>query len=98
MKKSSIDPDFYEATCEERSYGDPHLDSEKIWAKYHSIQNACKKHAESCRSCQIAIMDDEGNPQFFSEACPTGYQLLTEYYEWENKIFDLLAGSGGNES
>jgi hypothetical protein len=32
----------------------------------------CRMHADTCRECFVPIMDEEGNPQFISEACAKG--------------------------
>ena len=37
------------------------------------------QHAQSCRRCSAPIIDPEGNPGLFGEACPAGLKLLVGY-------------------
>jgi hypothetical protein len=53
------------------------------------------RHARRCRECGHPIIDAEGNPGYFGEACATGVQLLARYCEltggpipaWVKKLF-----------
>ncbi len=51
----------------------------------------CRMHASTCRECFIPIMDEEGNPQFISEACAKGAELLRTYMKLESDYFAILA-------
>ena len=42
--------------------------------KLRQAAEICRRHAETCKECFIPIMDEEGNPQFVSEACAEGAQ------------------------
>ncbi len=35
----------------------------------------CRMHADTRRECFAPIMDEEGNPQFVSEACSEGAEV-----------------------
>jgi hypothetical protein len=50
--------------------------------------NLCRIHAETCTECFIPIMDEEGNPQFVSEACAKGAELLRTYRKMEANYFN----------
>jgi len=41
--------------------------------------NAARTHARRCRQCCYPILDEEGNPGLFGEACRTGLRLLIAY-------------------
>lgn len=43
-----------------------------------ALQEA-REHAESCARCYRPIVDDEGNPGLFGEACRPGLVLLVRY-------------------
>ncbi len=43
------------------------------------IELATQEHAASCRKCIAPIVDAEGNPGYFNEACPDGLKLLVKY-------------------
>jgi hypothetical protein len=53
------------------------------------------RHARRCHECSHPIIDEEGNPGLFGEACPTGVRLLARYCEvtgdpipaWVKKLF-----------
>ena len=51
----------------------------------------CRRHAETCKECFIPIMDEEGNPQYESEACADGAKLLRMYRKLES---DYFSGKG----
>lgn len=38
-----------------------------------------QRHRKKCRNCCYPIIDDEGNPGRFSDACDTGLPLLVRY-------------------
>jgi len=42
---------------------------------------AAAKHAITCRKCFMPIMDEEGNPGYFAEACRQGLPLLVAYVQ-----------------
>ena len=48
----------------------------------------CRMHADTCRECFVPIMDEEGNPQFVSEACAIGAELLLIYRKAEADYFN----------
>ena len=48
----------------------------------------CRMHAEACTECFVPIMDEEGNPQFVSEACAEGAELLRTYRKIEADYFN----------
>jgi hypothetical protein len=48
----------------------------------------CRKHADTCRECFVPIMDEEGNPQFESDACAKGVALLRRYRKMEADYFN----------
>lgn len=39
----------------------------------------CQSHAKHCYRCSHPIIDAEGNPGYFSEACLEGLGLLARY-------------------
>lgn len=46
-----------------------------------------QSHARKCRSCAMPIVaDEEGNPGFYSEACPTGAVLLRTWQSLEGAL------------
>ena len=47
----------------------------------------CRMHANTCTECFVPIMDEEGNPQFVSEACAEGAELLRTYRKAEADYF-----------
>ena len=47
----------------------------------------CRKHADTCRKCFVPIVDEEGNPQYESEACANGAKLLRMYRKLESDYF-----------
>lgn len=47
----------------------------------------CRRHAETCRECFVPIVDEEGNPQYESEACADGAKLLRIYRKLESDYF-----------
>jgi hypothetical protein len=49
--------------------------------------DACQRHAKTCRECFMPIIDEEGNPGYFGEACKKGHLLLTEYVALESDFF-----------
>lgn len=40
---------------------------------------AAAAHAAACRRCSMPIIDPEGNPGLYGEACPAGLRLLVGY-------------------
>lgn len=48
----------------------------------------CRVHADTCRECFVPIMDEEGNPQFASEVCAEGAELLWTYRKMEADYFN----------
>ena len=57
--------------------------------KYSTLERAegrARNHARKCTACFIPIIDDEGNPGYFSEACATGYRILGEYVKAEKAV------------
>ena len=42
---------------------------------------AAAKHAITCRKCFMPIMDEEGYPGYFAEACRQGLPLLVAYVQ-----------------
>jgi hypothetical protein len=48
----------------------------------------CRMHADTCRECFVPIMDEEGNPQFISESCAKGAELLRIYRKAEADYFN----------
>ncbi len=48
----------------------------------------CRRRAETCKECFVPIMDEEGNPQFVSEACAEGAGLLRIYRKAEADYFN----------
>ena len=48
--------------------------------------NEAQHHAKICRKCYMPIMDEEGNPGYYSEACTKGFELLKEYEKQESLI------------
>lgn len=53
------------------------MDIEKV----NAAEAAARKHATKCRKCCVPIVDDEGNPKYFSEACADGVRLLVAYVD-----------------
>jgi hypothetical protein len=53
----------------------------------------CRIHADSCRECFVPIVDEEGNPQYESEACAEGAKLLRIYRKWESDYFGGKEGT-----
>ena len=49
----------------------------------------CREHAEKCHDCAVPILDEEGNPQYMSEACAAGAKLLTDFHAAENNYFKI---------
>ena len=47
----------------------------------------CRMHADNCRECFVPIVDEEGNPQYESEACADGAKLLRMYRKLESDYF-----------
>jgi hypothetical protein len=48
----------------------------------------CRTHAKTCKECFVPIMDEEGNPQFISEACAEGAEHLRIYRKLEADYFN----------
>ncbi len=48
-----------------------------------AASDACMGHARTCGKCYVPIMDEEGNPQYLSEACERGRILLQNYMDLE---------------
>ncbi len=48
----------------------------------------CRKLADTCGECFVPIMDEEGNPQFVSEACEEGAEFLRIYRKAEADYFN----------
>lgn len=46
----------------------------------------CQKHAASCYECCMPIVDEEGNPGYFGEACKAGHGLLKRYTDLEAQL------------
>jgi len=44
-----------------------------------SAIRAAHKHAAACGACAHPIVDAEGNPGYFGEACKEGFILLVAY-------------------
>lgn len=40
---------------------------------------AAMLHAATCPRCSQPIVDEEGNPGYFGEACPAGRDILAAY-------------------
>ena len=51
----------------------------------HAFLDA-QEHAERCRRCCIPIMDQEGNPGYFGEACEVGARILLRYVNAEKAL------------
>ena len=49
-----------------------------------------RRHAKHCRSCYHPIIDDEGNPGYFGEACKAGFVILKLYTEAESAVMDAM--------
>ncbi len=37
------------------------------------------RHSLTCTRCSMPIVDEEGNPGYFGEACPAGRDILAAY-------------------
>lgn len=85
-----IDVERYTANCEARSYGDDFITDNEIEIAFEAAAIACRRHADHCQNCFVPIFDEEGNPQYKSEACATGAALLDIYNKREAQMFDLL--------
>jgi len=46
--------------------------------QYYCVACEAEIHARTCTSCLVPIVDDEGNPQFRSEACKVGARLIDD--------------------
>jgi hypothetical protein len=53
------------------------------------LSDKCLRHAQTCRECFYPIMDEEGNPQYESEACSKGSELLKAYNKLEAMYFGM---------
>jgi hypothetical protein len=51
-------------------------------------QSEARQHAATCRRCFVPIIDEEGNPGLFSEACAQGAAILREYVEAEKAVME----------
>ena len=51
--------------------------------RMRTASGKCFDHARTCRECYHLIFDEEGNPQYVSEACAEGAKLLTEFRQAE---------------
>jgi len=51
------------------------------------LTQQCWNHADTCKDCYMPIMDEEGNPQYISEACSEGAELLRKYRKLESEYF-----------
>jgi len=60
-----------------------------IKEQYYKISDKCYQHSKTCKKCNHPIMDDEGNPQFISEACSKGAELLKEFNRLEKLVFSI---------
>ena len=57
-------------------------------------RRAAVKHAESCRKCIAPIIDEEGNPGDFGEACKNaGLKLLVRYCQLTNTFVPSWASA-----
>lgn len=45
-------------------------------------------HARECHLCFHPIIDEEGNPQYMSEACAEGAVILQAYINAENALLN----------
>lgn len=48
----------------------------------------CRMHARNCKECFVPIMDEEGNPQYESEACMKGAEPIRVYMKLEAAYFN----------
>jgi hypothetical protein len=71
---------------------DPRTPLEIIEERLDDLFARCQSHAKHCRRCFMPIMDEEGNPGLFGEACTSGYQLLTAYVDAEKEYLELTKG------
>ena len=58
------------------------------WDRANKAEDACRRHVKRCRDCYHPIIDDEGNPGYFGEACGTGVKLLRAYVDATNAVLD----------
>jgi hypothetical protein len=54
-----------------------------------NTNQACRDHANSCHKCFMPIIDAEGNPGYFGEACDKGVELLRAYVDAEAAYYHL---------
>ena len=65
-RQEGHDPDFYESTYK------PGPDTTYHMARHHAV---------TCKRCSMPIVDVDGNPGYYGEACPEGIRLLRAYEE-----------------
>ena len=68
--------------------GETKMDKRTLFRRYAKAQDHCRLHAQFCHECYMPIIDDEGNPQYFGEACAVGYVLLKTYVDAENALLN----------
>lgn len=59
----------------------------EIFQEITELSAEASQHAKTCRKCYVPIFDDEGNPQYESEACPAGAVIIRKIRELETEYF-----------
>ncbi len=62
-----------------------------VFAVHARAFEAAQAHAASCSRCFVPIVDPEGNPGYFGEACPAGAALLRVYVDAEKDVLAWLS-------
>jgi hypothetical protein len=65
------------------------LTRREIEERLFKATRKAKRHAKTCHDCYVPIMDDEGNPQYVSEACAKGAVILQDYIAIEGRYFAM---------
>lgn len=74
---------------EKNTAGENKMTKRDIEFKLNHSSADCLAHSKTCRECYMPIMDEEGNPQYVSEACQEGAKLLIEYNKLESMYWNL---------